>query len=70
MEVVDEEWLEARVQRDLGGFFPVSHGNFPKKTADFPELMHQIEMKKGFSKAIRFGTFTVLIHRTNSRPWG
>jgi hypothetical protein len=38
MEIGDGEWLEARVRRDLGGIFPQSHGNFPKKTLRFREL--------------------------------
>jgi hypothetical protein len=37
------EWLKARVRRDLGGFFPQPHGNFPKKTprlASLPDWRH------------------------------
>jgi hypothetical protein len=48
-EIGEGEWLEARVRRDLGGIFPGSHGNFPKKTPLFQGLRHEGGDSRWFS---------------------
>jgi hypothetical protein len=68
IEIGVGDWLEARVRPDLGGFFPGSHGKFPKKTPLFHDFRHRMGMKIRFSLKIRFESRAIPVREIKPRP--